>query len=44
MYFDHNLQNFLYKLAHLPFLGTVYYQCWGYQDETLKLLSQQYRA
>ena len=39
-----NLLNFINGLVLLPYFGTVHYQIWGYQTETLKLRSKQYRA
>ena len=47
----HNLLNFLNGLIHLQFLELfiiifrdIHYHFQGYQDENLKLVSQQYRA
>ena len=39
-----NLLNFLKSTGHPSISGTVHHQFWGYQDENLKMVSQQYRT
>ena len=39
-----NLLNFQNGIIHRTFFGTAHYHLKGYQDDNLKLVSQQYRA
>jgi hypothetical protein len=39
-----SVMNFIKWTCPAPYFGTIHYQFWGYQDENLKLVKQQYIA